>query len=815
MSYDQSKENLVLQIDLALKKKEIKDSIEPGIIDEENLKNTLIESEEKLWKSSEKEIYLYETIKKKIEAIESNIYLNRPSPIIPTIQHKKIINIITVIISIIFFTVIYFNFQWISNLKYNMIIFIPSGIFLLILGIIILRKIIYRYMISKNDKKKKLWMGNIRKEKERAGVKELEEDLKNAKNQIEIALQEKGLLPLLREIIAEKLNVSYEMILPRLTINGLSEVFNPEYEISTEASLKLKPMLNSMPGGSIGVSGPRGVGKSTLISAMCSEIKKKENGLIAMVSAPVDYEAREFILHIFSSVCHSFLNHKGKPYNESSYEESPLPHNKKYIEYILPYFKNFRRFLIFFATVTIFLFTLIISAKTNEFFKPSSLKPELNKKVKTLPDTNSSLILNLLDPKYQDNLIASENTNDLTKIILKLMKMYNLKLSFFLNGSLILFLLYKLLLPKIRDYERQKYNSREYHYQKKGGFTYEAEQLLQKIKFQQSYTSGWSGSLKLPVGINTGISESKSFAERQLTLPEIVAQYRAFLTNLCKTHQVIIGIDELDKIHDENCAHKFLNDIKSILNIEKCFYLISVSESAMSNFERRGIAFRDTFDSSFDDILSVNHLNFKESKHLLRRRVIGLPIIFVALCHCCSGGLARDLIRVCRKLFEHTKQNSSNHDIKDLTTILLEEDVELKVKALLIIIQDFPIKITSDFIKILKEIGRMDFTSNELERIINVIFEGITNTDSDNKIIQNFNDLKIEFISYLLYCSTILLFFSKEWTKEEFINAEKSGWINKLANLKQSLDGNALFAISLINDFRSSNQMTTIEFDES
>ena len=58
------------------------------------------------------------------------------------------------------------------------------------------------------------------------------------------------------------------------------------------------------------------------------------------------------------------------------------------------------------------------------------------------------------------------------------------------------------------------------------------------------------------------------------------------------------------------------------------------------------------FDSSFDDIVYVDYLDTNDSKRLLTRRVIGMPFPFVDLCHCYSGGLPRDLIRVARALLD-------------------------------------------------------------------------------------------------------------------------------------------------------------------
>jgi hypothetical protein len=81
-----------------------------------------------------------------------------------------------------------------------------------------------------------------------------------------------------------------------------------------------------------------------------------------------------------------------------------------------------------------------------------------------------------------------------------------------------------------------------------------------------------------------------------------------------------------------------LNDIKAIFGIDRCFFLVSVSEDAIASFERRGMPFRDAFDSAFDEIIAVHPLDFRDATRLLRRRVIGSSLPFEALSYCLSGG---------------------------------------------------------------------------------------------------------------------------------------------------------------------------------
>jgi hypothetical protein len=56
--------------------------------------------------------------------------------------------------------------------------------------------------------------------------------------------------------------------------------------------------------GSLGVSGPRGVGKSTILQFFGTDAAADHSkDLRLVVPAPVDYEPREFIIHLFSQLC--------------------------------------------------------------------------------------------------------------------------------------------------------------------------------------------------------------------------------------------------------------------------------------------------------------------------------------------------------------------------------------------------------------------------------------------------------------------------------------------------------------------------------
>jgi hypothetical protein len=205
---------------------------------------------------------------------------------------------------------------------------------------------------------------------------------------------------------------------------------------------------------------------------------------------------------------------------------------------------------------------------------------------------------------------------------------------------------------------------------------------LHELRFQQSFSAGWSGSLKLPIGIEGSLNQATSIAQKQYTLPEIVKEYGELIKMISHVDstRVIIAIDELDKIESSDAAQRFMNEIKALFGLPNCFYLVSVSENALSSFERRGLPLRDTFDSAFDTMIYVGYLDRERAFNLIRRRVVGMPIPFLAFCYAVSGGLPRDLIRVCRDIFEYEEVHGTS-DLTPTCRSLIMHDLASKTRA--------------------------------------------------------------------------------------------------------------------------------------
>jgi len=184
------------------------------------------------------------------------------------------------------------------------------------------------------------------------------------------------------------------------------------------------------------------------------------------------------------------------------------------------------------------------------------------------------------------------------------------------------------------------------------------------------------------MGLEAALTGGMSISQQPESLPELVERFRLFVEALVADYEkVVIGIDELDKLRSAQEAEKFLNGIKSVFGIPKCFYLISVSEHALSAFERRGLGFRDAFDSAFDDVCLVNYSELAGSRDLLGRRIVNFPEPFVHLCHMLSGGLPRDLIRYARMVLEIADAHQKDLDVATTARLLVRAELDGKVLA--------------------------------------------------------------------------------------------------------------------------------------
>jgi hypothetical protein len=397
----------------------------------------------------------------------------------------------------------------------------------------------------------------------------LDAQLTSAAEVVETALLEQAILPRLRESIDRRFQDSFALRLSIESSVGLAEPFDPRFEIPTPARAELERILATRSGANVGLAGPRGVGKTTLIASVARAAE--EDRICVRAAAPVQYEPREFLLHLFALLCESVLEREGV-------QRTAVP------------------------------------------------------SIAAMPESSA--------------------LRRARRLALRLAEAFGLASTLSAPSPR----------PSLSPLARQ------------------ALDLLDHIRFQQTHTQGWSGTLQAPVA-SAQVEGSRSYMREPMTFPDVVAGFRAFAAQLGAGAKVVIGIDELDKMENEERAERFVNDIKAIFDVRNCFYLLSVSEDALSRFERRGVPVRDAFDSSLDEIVLVTPLDLAGAMALVRRRVIGMPVPFVALAHCLSGGIPRELLRVVRRMVAVAEQVATAPSLATVAEALLRDDLLRKIAA--------------------------------------------------------------------------------------------------------------------------------------
>jgi hypothetical protein len=595
-------------------------------------------------------------------------------------------------------------------------------------------------------------------------------------------LKERAIKGKIREIINYRLRPSYSTILPDVNTRGLSEVFDGRNTVDTDAKKHLEFLLETMPGGAIGIAGPRGAGKTTLIRSYCSKERSVDEVkgvkiLPVMTSAPVKYDARDFILHLFSITCMAAL--------ELDRIENPQLYDAEAIKVVVSRITTFflraastiRYLLVIMISVTILLAAILYNLH-NHYFTPKHAPNDVSDTLQAEPHH--------LQPFLTYYATSISKSNDAPALLI--------------TCSVICFLLFTIIIfAQRRALRSQRIRPRYAKIRsddpsselRRISIKESAETWVEKIKFQQTYTNGWSGSLKLPIALEGGVSRSTTMAEKPLSYPEIVQGLKDLLVTLSVGYRVIIGIDELDKLESDEDAKNFLNEIKSIFGVPRCFFLISASENAIHYFERRGIPIRDAFDSAFDTMIYVDYFNAQKAQSLLEKRVIGKPVPFFILAYCLAGGLPRDIIRQFRNIL---KEAGEARELSMILGQLIRGDIRAKARAAHFILKKTDNRPQKDqLLLILEEIGFNDFQEEELVRNIHKLFELYQNAEppiddskDENKIYKNLYPVIEELATYLAWIVTIYQLFLQESTVYRMINNDNS-MFDSLAKTRQAL----------------------------
>ncbi len=604
-------------------------------------------------------------------------------------------------------------------------------------------------------------------------------------------------------------------------LGNLTEVTRADNRVDTRSRDELLQLIASMAGGSIGVAGPRGAGKSTLLQQITTmpELTIRDRvtnaprpTLGVFTSAPVRYDGREFILHLFATVCGMLLKSESRS-GARQWEEAMAAERRQPPPRYEQSFLSTLRVARSVASAAAFVFLVLGTAAL--FIPKPSVAPPLVVQI----NGGQAEVQEQKSAAPPSGLVVVAQRLDLRPLPLLALSLL----------CLVAALLVRRFLGEVPPSEIDRRTDLDASTRREpaempatGGagkaawasLTALAAEWDVELRYQQSFTSGWSGALKLPVGMDISSTRSTSLISRQLTYPELTKAFRDFLELLTQFYVVVIAVDELDKITEAEHAHQFLNEVKAVFGVAGVFYLISISDSAMSSFARRGLAVRDAFDSAFDEVVRVTYLDHPQSKNILARRIIGLPEPLISFCHCLSGGLPRDLIRACRSVFAEANELQTR-SLGDVVKSLVRKDVQAKVDATVTYVLDLAGgSVATPAVVAMRRLQRAVESGSDLQTACQGLIDvaaGMSETAAANDVIRrHIADAAADLAIYTVYSATLCRAFNAYPSEQLWRNAQDERVFSDISDFRRALSLNSQSTNAELSEFRNRHQMSTL-----
>jgi hypothetical protein len=634
-----------------------------------------------------------------------------------------------------------------------------------------------------------------------------------------------------------ELNTSLtEEAAPRMKVtsfDGLRESVTAERIVVTESYEQLEGMLRDRNEGSFGIAGPRGVGKSTLVNFFAttsgvsiddtvrdgeifSEDEMRDLAALGrprlgvVVSAPVAYEPREFLLHLHAEMCRRILGDTGEQ-QQRRRDQLPATHDEG------EWLRRAASWLVVLGSCALAGgFALLTLAFRHRLPWTWQVPADIGAAILGAVGVALILLALVTDVLWlrmdREVRLSFEYRPGWRAGVLAAVAVLGLTLLLdgggWAGGTWLLLTGEALVIvsvPLLRLYKRAHTLAMWAPAKPRLALDDNLRELafdhLRQIRYQQSFSHERSVAVKfggkLPVGLDVGGKRGTTMEERPKGFPELVSDLRDFLTTVAERRTVIIGVDELDKLRSAGDVEKFLNDIKGIFGTPGCYFLVSVSEDAAASFERRGIPFRDVFDSAFDDVISVQRLDLAAARKVLYGFFLGWTKPFVGLCYVLSGGLARDLRRTARELITY-RDAGSEIALGPVTIRMCRREGSARLRA------------------IRHELMRDPFDPNNVEllaKIADLTPDTATADDmrtwhrelSKEASESPASRLGLELAAYLLYAATVIEFFDPTHIATRVIQAESPGpkSLDTLAAARQSLAVSPGMSLAYTQRFRA------------
>ncbi|MGW4756148.1 TIR domain-containing protein [Streptomyces chartreusis] len=412
------------------------------------------------------------------------------------------------------------------------------------------------------------------------------------------AVQGSVLLPFLRQRLNEELTVADGLVGLRYDPALLTTQTPDRFRLDTAAFRRTAARIDTPGGAAIGLAGPRGVGKTTLLAFLAQtrlfhHPHSSGSQLGVRISAPVHYDPADFTTQLLAAVCREVIRTGGS-------SQRRVAHG-----YLAAATSGVKRT----AAAALLVITLAAIPLTAGWITVTG---------------RQAILAALVALAFVSAVVAVDAGSTVRRMLSRLR--YTTAPD---GGSVIA----RSSGQRIRDLN-----------QAAGG-------ILNRLYFREERSLSAGLKLPVPLGIEANGSGNLLYEGRPWTTSEIVQQFRQFVGALNNSgYRVIIAVDELDKVDDDEEVIRLLNDLKTLFGLANCYFLVAVSISAMIRFQQRGLPFQDAFESALDEVIPVEPLTATETVELLQRRLTGIPSPSALLCHAVGAGLPRDVIRALRHL---------------------------------------------------------------------------------------------------------------------------------------------------------------------
>jgi hypothetical protein len=571
---------------------------------------------------------------------------------------------------------------------------------------------------------------------------------------IDAALEAEWVRPIVTRVLGDRLKPTFSSKLQVVDVSIFGGSLTKPTE--TGALRQLDELIAGFDGASIGLCGPRGVGKTTLIRRFCHSAGGGDGRQVIgiCVDVPVAYAQRDFLANIYSRL----LNEVEKWTAGRRIQRKALTRRR-----VLQWSAAFLLILAAVASVA----GVTMNWRLGHLHIGTSELDWRRATIVTVPVAALLVILGLALVRRRQSRTANTETSPLARVR--------------------------------ESVARGRLN----------------------LNAEVATSSSIGGSVAL-LGAGLERSGSRQVSRGLLSYPDLVDEFREFVGRIAEAElETRIGIDELDKLNSDD-ARSFLNGLKAIFGLPRTHFLVSVSEDAMSDFERRGLPIRDAFDSSLDEVVRINELTVEQSMMLLSNRGnYDFPLSFGALCHCLSGGLPRELLRVARRLVRHNARIESDPQygsMKPLCERLIADDLEAKSYALWVVARS--INIEPYTMRFRSWLANSDENRQSPELLLAtcraylefpvVEARELANIPEWLPALERLGSLALEFAGYRYFAATLLGFFSQAADAElryALSDDAGTGSLQTLSSARARFADDPRLAWSLVTLFREAHQI--------